>query len=609
MDNLHLLRPYWALALLVLPGLHWWLKYRYGQQVNWKQLVPKHLQAAMLIGADAQPQQQRRWPWWLAALMVIILSGPTWVKQEVPLYELKSGRVLLLDMSYSMYATDIAPNRLTQARYKAIDLIRQFDEGETALVAFAGDAFALAPLTDDKATLLNLVPTLSPEIMPVPGSDLPSALALADTLLKDAGYQKGEIILVTDGMVAEHADTAIEQAASMPWTLKVYGLGTEAGAPMRRGDGELVKSRAGDVVVAQTDFRLLNKLAQAGNGELVRYRTDDGDVVQLAKLGIDRQQSQSKSDQASELWQDIGIYLLPILLLPIAWLLRKQLPLMLVVILLLPSSDLQAAWWQSDRAKAVELLENQQYQQAAELLPQGAQKGHALYRSGDFKGALSQYQQDQADAQGLYNQGNALAKSGDLEGALAAYEKALAQQPEFEDAQFNHDLVKSLLQQQQQQQQQDESSDQQQDQQGDSQQPSEDQQGQSQQDQQSESADEDQSDNQQDQQSDAEPQQSEPKQPDSSQASQQQAEPQEPNVDDTESQAEPAEPEPGEQQGETQAQEAQLTDDTNPDGQPIDPKLLQRIQDDPSILLRNKMKLEYERRRRQGKVNEELTQW
>ncbi|WP_325205998.1 VWA domain-containing protein, partial [Vibrio sp. 03_296] len=73
---------------------------------------------------------------------------------------------LCMDMSQSMYAQDIAPSRLQQARYKALDLLPQWKEGNTALIAYAGDAYLLSPLTSDSQTLANLIQNLSPDIMP-----------------------------------------------------------------------------------------------------------------------------------------------------------------------------------------------------------------------------------------------------------------------------------------------------------------------------------------------------------------------------------------------------------------------------------------------------------
>ena len=75
-----------------------------------------------------------------------------------------------------MLAADIQPDRLTRTRHKLLDILKERKEGLTALVAYAGDAYTVAPLTDDNGTLANLVKALSPDIMPVPGSNPASGI-------------------------------------------------------------------------------------------------------------------------------------------------------------------------------------------------------------------------------------------------------------------------------------------------------------------------------------------------------------------------------------------------------------------------------------------------
>lgn len=84
----------------------------------------------------------------------------------------------MMDMSMSLYATDIKPNRLTQARYKALDLLSLWKEGLTGMVAYAGDAYTISPLTSDINTIKSQVPNLSPDIMPYQGSNAPLRLSL-----------------------------------------------------------------------------------------------------------------------------------------------------------------------------------------------------------------------------------------------------------------------------------------------------------------------------------------------------------------------------------------------------------------------------------------------
>lgn len=134
------------------------------------------------------------------ALACIALAGPSWQSNERPSFKLSQNRILVLDMSRSMYATDIKPDRLAQTRYKALDLLPNWKEGATGLVAYAGDAYSLSPLTTDSNTLAGIIENLSPDLMPFQGANLPSAIQLALNQFSQAGTNQGDIIVLADDL-------------------------------------------------------------------------------------------------------------------------------------------------------------------------------------------------------------------------------------------------------------------------------------------------------------------------------------------------------------------------------------------------------------------------
>ena len=128
MADFHLIRPWVLLGLLLLPALAWWLRRQTRSGHYWQDLLPAHFHQAMLHG-ESKPVPANTWlPVSLTALLLLALSGPSWDKQPVPLFQLQQGRVLLVDMSYSQWATDLAPNRLTHTRFKALDLLEQIPD-------------------------------------------------------------------------------------------------------------------------------------------------------------------------------------------------------------------------------------------------------------------------------------------------------------------------------------------------------------------------------------------------------------------------------------------------------------------------------------------------
>src|SRR5690606_12888145 len=126
-----------------------------------------------------------------------------WQKQPQPLQTKADHLVVILDLSLSTLATDLQPNRLTRAKQKLSDLLQQRQEGQTALVVYAGDSHVVSPLTDDSATVLAMVPALDPFIMPALGSRPERAGAQAIGLLANAAVHPGPLLLLT-----EHLHTA-----------------------------------------------------------------------------------------------------------------------------------------------------------------------------------------------------------------------------------------------------------------------------------------------------------------------------------------------------------------------------------------------------------------
>ena len=199
----------------------------------------------------------------------------------------------------------------------------------TALVVYAGDSHVLAPLSDDRQTLLALLPGLSPQIMPIPGSHTEEAVALALDLFKQDNRRQGSIVLMTDGVTAQAARGVNELFVSLPVgtdvSLSVMGIGTAEGAPIPLTEG-FAKDAAGKIVVARLDAQRLGKLAADNGGIYTAMQLDNSDTDALinAAVGLlpgnvsDREDEPSQAaEQTFDQWQEAGSWLV-LLLLPIA---------------------------------------------------------------------------------------------------------------------------------------------------------------------------------------------------------------------------------------------------------------------------------------------------
>ncbi|MEE8320761.1 MAG: VWA domain-containing protein, partial [Gammaproteobacteria bacterium] len=198
-SQFHFLRPLWLLALIPLIIVIWMLAVRKLGSRSWETVCDAELLPFILIGRSIQT---RRWSLGLIGscglLAILSLAGPTWEQLPQPVFQSQSALVIALDLSRSMEASDIKPSRLERARFKIADLLKLRQEGQTALLVYAGEAFTVTPLTDDTKTIASQLPALTTLMMPAHGSDAGRALKKSEELLKQAGMGEGHILLVTD---------------------------------------------------------------------------------------------------------------------------------------------------------------------------------------------------------------------------------------------------------------------------------------------------------------------------------------------------------------------------------------------------------------------------
>lgn len=309
MDELHFVRPLWLLAIPVWLGLVALARRAARSDSSWERVCDPRLAPYVVEGGAAARSGLYQFIAALAGVLAVLaLAGPAWRELPQPVYRGESALVVALDVSRSMNAADIQPSRLVRARHKIRDLLARRRDGQTALVAYAGDAFAVTPLTDDTRTIGALLASLEPDIMPVPGSRPERAIERAAELLRQAGALRGRVLLITDSAGAAALNEAVDDLWDAGYTLSVIGMGTPEGAPIP-GDEGFVTNDAGEIVVARLDEPALAAVAQRGGGAYARYRLDDGDLQQVLPSGRAAGAERSGALR-TDLWREEGPWLL-----------------------------------------------------------------------------------------------------------------------------------------------------------------------------------------------------------------------------------------------------------------------------------------------------------
>lgn len=206
-------------------------------------------------------------------LLIFAAARPQFGQQEKTVKRQGIEVMVALDISNSMLAEDVAPNRLDRAKQMLSKMIDNMVDDKVGLVVFAGDAFTQLPITCDYVSAKMFLNTITPNLIQTQGTAIGTAL---QTAITSFGAQESEagraIILITDG--ENHEDDAIaaaKQAQELGIQVFVIGIGKPEGAPIPKpGTNDYFKDRSGQVVVSCLNEEMCQQIAQAGSGVYVR---------------------------------------------------------------------------------------------------------------------------------------------------------------------------------------------------------------------------------------------------------------------------------------------------------------------------------------------------
>jgi Ca-activated chloride channel homolog len=417
----HFLRPWWLLALVPTALIVLLISRRDRIELQWGGVIAPGLLKYMVV------TPQKRWhikPPYLVALALVLgivaTAGPAWRRELPPFVEDKAPLMVALDVSSSMGRSDVAPTRLERAKQKVRDLLAARGNARTGLIAYAGTAHLVMPLTDDRSVIEPFLSALTPGLMPVQGNDPVAAIQLAAASLAGEPFA-GTVLLVADN-VGQSSAASLRHAAGR------NGLVMLSVRPPQD---------TADVPIENVDVTV-----------------DKSDIYSLERR-IETQFQNAQAQEVGTRWRDEGFWLLiPMALLGALWFRRGMTVQWMLVFCLLHGmptnavaadrmSSFASLWLTPDQQGRI-AFDRGDYRDAAKLFADSMWRGIAAYRAYDFLAAAEAFRKVDT-IEGRFALGNAEAQNHAYERAIKAYEDVLKQQPDNAAAKTNLAIVRKAF--------------------------------------------------------------------------------------------------------------------------------------------------------------------
>ena len=395
--------------------------------------------------------------------------------------------MICLDVSNSMLAQDIKPDRLERAKQSISRLIDNLEGDRIGIIVFAGKAYTQLPITTDYAAAKMFLATINTSIVPTQGTAIAEALDLAANSFGESKHNKA-IVVITDG--EDHEGNALEKAeeiAKKGIVIYTIGMGLPQGTPIPIYSGNIQtgykKDRSGQTIMSKLDETLLQRIASLGNGMYVRATTSETglnkifeDIGKIQKTEIEEKQFSDYEDR----FQYFVALALILLVLDLfiferktSWIKKiKPFQIALITFLILPGAVafgqkentlLRQGNRQFEKGNFKEAEKD--YRKALEMNKESVKGqfnlGAAVYRNNNFEESakiytnLAEKNQDRAvQSKIFHNLGNSYLQSKEYEKSINAYKNALMNNPKDIDTKYNLEYAKMMLKKQQQQQQQ-----------------------------------------------------------------------------------------------------------------------------------------------------------
>ena len=411
---------YLLLVLVALAAIHYYIIYKKKRQV--KRFGDPELTRQLFLGVSRWRPEVKFWITMLAlASFIVALARPQFGTRLDTRERTGIEAIIALDVSNSMLAEDVKPNRLEKAKMMVSNMVDGMRDDKIGLIVFAGQAFVQLPITSDYVSAKMFLETISPSMMSVQGTDIAEAINLSMRSFTQQEDVSRAIFVITDGEDNEARGVeAAKQAASQGVRVYVLGIGNPGGAPIPiPGTGQYIIDDEGNTVISRLSEEMCREIATAGNGSYI-YVDNSSSAQKKLSEQVDRL---AKAKMESQIYSEYdeqfqGFVLIGILLL------------LLDVFLL--ERESKSTWlsnlFRRGRPAAALFLLIFSMTAMAQTDRDYIRRGNRLMRDSVYDKAQVEYQKaiekDNTNPISHFNLGNALLYQNKAEDAMKEYETA-----------------------------------------------------------------------------------------------------------------------------------------------------------------------------------------
>jgi len=411
---------YLLLVLLALAAIHYYIIYRKKQQV--KRFGDPELTKQLFLGVSRWRPEVKFWLMMAAlASFIVALARPQFGTRLDTRERMGIEAIIALDVSNSMLAEDVKPNRLEKAKMMVSNMVDGMKDDKIGLIVFAGEAFVQLPITSDYVSAKMFLETISPSMISVQGTDVAEAINLSMRSFTQQEDVSRAIFVITDGEDNEARGVeAAKQAASKGVRVYVLGIGNPNGAPIPiPGTGQYIIDEEGNTVVSKLSEEMCREIATAGNGSYI-YVDNSSSAQKKLSEQIDRL---AKAKMESQIYSEYDEQFQGFILIGI---------LLLLIDVFLLERESKSTWLSSlfRRGRSVSAVCLFLFSLAAfsQTDRDFIRRGNRLMRDSVYDKAQVEYQKaiekDNTNPISHYNLGNALLYQNKAEDAMKEYETA-----------------------------------------------------------------------------------------------------------------------------------------------------------------------------------------